>query len=133
MCVSARARVCVCVSVSVSVSLYVCDCVCVSVCVCVYVSLASDCWETVQVIITKLGRVTASDMIMHPVLIILTSTFIQGHTDQNNKSSIISETVQAMPIMFAVEIIVRLKLYIIFSQSDDLDSRSQLRLKLDKC
>ena len=38
-----------------------------------------------------------------------------------------------MPIKFAVKI-VRLKVYIIFPQSDNLDlhSRSQLRLKLDK-
>ena len=38
-----------------------------------------------------------------------------------------------MPIKFAVKI-VRLKVYIIFSQSDDLDlhSRSQLRRKLEK-
>ena len=43
------------------------------------------------------------------------------------------ETVQAMPIKFAVNI-VRLKVNIICSQSDDIDvhSRSQLRLKLDK-
>ena len=54
--------------------------------------------------------------------------------------SIISETFQAIPITFAVKIvrlkgdIIRLKGYIIFSQSDDLalHSRSQLRLKLDK-
>ena len=39
-----------------------------------------------------------------------------------------------MPIKFSVKI-VRLKVYVIFSQSDDLDlySRSQLRLKLNKC
>ena len=49
---------------------------------------------------------------------------------------ILLETVQAMPFKFAVKI-VRLKVYVytIFSQSDDLAllSRSQLRLKLDKC
>ena len=41
------------------------------------------------------------------VLIILTVTFIQGHTDlnhENNKWLIISETIQAMPIKFAVKI-----------------------------
>ena len=40
----------------------------------------------------------------------------------------------AMPIRFAVRT-VRLKLYILCSQSDDLalHSMSQLRLKLDKC
>ena len=45
-----------------------------------------------------------------------------------------SETVQAMPIIFAVKI-DRLKVYIILLQSDDLAlrSRSQLRLTLDIC
>ena len=79
---------------------------------------------------------------MHHVLIILTLTFVQGHTDiriditvmvdwalkinwalkiqlsiylsdrntENNKSFIISETIQAIPIQFAVKI-VRLKVY----------------------
>ena len=36
-----------------------------------------------QVIIIKLNTMTASDMRMHHVLIILTLTFIQGHTDLN--------------------------------------------------
>ena len=65
-------------------------------------------------------------------------TFIQGRTDlnfENDKYFIISETVQAMPFTYAVKI-VRLKVYIIFSQSNDHDlalhSRSQLRFKLDK-
>ena len=56
------------------------------------------------------------------MFIILTLTLIPGHTDlnnENNKSSIFSETVLAIPITFAVKI-VRLKVYIIFSQSDDL-------------
>ena len=83
----------------------------------------------------KLGTVTASDMGMHHVLMTLTLTFIQCHTGlthENNKCFIIIETVQAMPI-FTVKI-VRLKIYIILSQSDDLDlhSRSQLGLKHDK-
>ena len=58
--------------------------------------------------IIKLGTVTASDMRMHHMLIILTLTFIQGHTDlnhENNKCLIILETVQAMPIKFAVKIV----------------------------
>ena len=55
----------------------------VSVCVSVCVSLASDFSETVEVIVVKLGTLTASDMKMHHVLIILTLTFIQGHTDLN--------------------------------------------------
>ena len=69
-------------------------------------SLASDSSETVEVIIIKLGKVTASDMKMHHVLIIL--SFIQGHTylnHENNICSIISETVEAMPIMSAVKIV----------------------------
>ena len=32
-------------------------------------------------VIIKLGTVTASDMVMHHVFIILTLTFVQGHTD----------------------------------------------------
>ena len=78
---------------------------------CVCVSLTSDFSGTVDVIIVNLGMVTASDMRMHHMLIILTMTFIQGHTDrnhENNKCLIISETMQAMPIKFAVKI-VRLK------------------------
>ena len=45
---------------------------------------------------------------MHHVLIILALTFIPGHTDlnhENNKCLIISETIQAMPIKFAVKIV----------------------------
>ena len=47
---------------------------CVSVYVCVL--LPSDSSETVEVTIVKLGTVTASDMRMHHVLIVLTLTFI---------------------------------------------------------
>ena len=96
---------CVCVRVRACVR------ACVIVCVCV--SLASDSSETVAVIIVKLGTETASDMGMHSVLIILTLTFIQGHTDlnhENNQCFIISETIQGMPIKFAVKI-VRLNAY----------------------
>ena len=77
------------------------------------VPLASDSSETVEVIIVKLGTVSASDMRMHRVLVIVTLTFIQGHTDQNheNKCLIISKTTQAMPIKFAVKI-VQLKVYL---------------------
>ena len=77
----------------------------------VCVSLASDSSETVEVIIIKLDTVTASDMLMHHVLIILILTFTQGHTylnHENNKCSIISETVQATTITFDVKV-VRLK------------------------
>ena len=80
-------------------------CVCVCVCLCVCLSLASDSSETIKFIIIKLGTVTASDMRTHHVLIMVTLTFIQRHTDindENNKCSIISETVEAMPINFAV-------------------------------
>ena len=74
-------------------------CVCVSVCLSVCLSIASDSLESIKVIIIKLSTVTASDRRMHHVLIILTLTSIQGHTylnHENNKCSIISETVQAM-------------------------------------
>ena len=90
-------------------------------------SLASDSSETVEVIIINLGMVTVLDMVMHPVLIILTLTFIHGHTGlnhENNKCSIISKTVQAILTRFAVKI-VRLKVDISFSQSDDLAVHSQ--------
>ena len=56
--------------------------VCASVGLSVYVclSLASDSSETMEVIIiTALGTVTASDMRMHHVLIMLTLTFTKGH------------------------------------------------------
>ena len=74
-------------------------------CACVHVC--------VEDIILKLGTVTVSVTRMHHMLIILTLTFIQSHTDrkhENNKCLIISETNQAMPITFAVKI-VRLKVY----------------------
>ena len=58
-----------------------CVCVwCVCACVCVKVSIASDFLESFEVIFIKLGTVTASDMGMYHVLIILTVTFIQGLT-----------------------------------------------------
>ena len=60
---------------------------------------------------------------MHHESVFFTLTFIQGHTyliHDNNTSSIISETVQAMSITFAVHI-VRLKVYVIVSQSGDRD------------
>ena len=96
-------------------------------------SLASDSSETDEVIIVKLGMVTASVTRMHHVLIILTMFFLQGHTDQNheNKYLIILETIQAMPIKFAVQIVC-LRVYMTNAndqcQSIDLDlhSRSQM-------
>ena len=56
---------------------------CVSVCPSVCVSLASDSSETIEVIISKLGKVIAPDMRMPHVLIILTLTFSYGHTELN--------------------------------------------------
>ena len=97
---------------------------------CVCLSRASDSSKIITVIIVKLGNVTVSDMRMHQVLIILTLTFTQGHTDQNNKNNkclIISETIQA-----CCEDIPMKSLYD-HHQSNDLalHSRSQLRLNLD--
>ena len=54
-------------------------------CVSVGVSLADDSSETIEVVIIKLSMVTASDMVVHRVLIILTLTHIQGHTDLNHE------------------------------------------------
>ena len=58
-----------------------------------------------KAIAIKFDTVIASVTRMHRMLIILTLTFIQGHTDlnhENNKCLIISETVQAMPIKYQV-------------------------------
>ena len=60
-----------------------CVCVCVSVCPTQVIPR-----KRLKSPIIKLGTVTASDMRMHHVLITLTLTFIQGHTDlshENNK------------------------------------------------
>ena len=65
--------------------------------------------ETSEAIVIRFDTVTASVTRIRHASIIL--TFIQGHTDLNHehyKCSIISETVQAMPIKFTVKI-VRLK------------------------
>ena len=60
--------------------------VCLSVCLSVCASLASDSSESIEVIIIKLGLVTASDMVMHYVFIILTLTFIHFKvTDVNQE------------------------------------------------
>ena len=70
--------------------------VCLSVGLSVCVSLASDSSEAIEVIVVKLDTVTASDMALHHVLIILTLTFTQNHTDLNHKInqwSIISEII----------------------------------------
>ena len=63
--------------------------------------------RALYVIVIKLATVTASDMVMQHVLIILTLTVIQGHSDlnrENKQCSILSETVQAIPIKFAVKV-----------------------------
>ena len=72
--------------------------------VCVGVSLASDSSKTITITIIKLGTVTATGMLMHRVLIILTLTFIQCHRDLSHESNtlISSETIRAIPIRFAV-------------------------------
>ena len=72
------------------------------------VSLISNSLETVEVSIVRCGKVAALDLKMHHVSILLTLTFIQGHRSfnhENNKCLIISETLQAMPIKFAVKIV----------------------------
>ena len=82
--------------------------VCVSLSVCLYLYVASHILETSEAMAIKFETATASVARIQHVLIILTLTFIQGHTDLDheiNKCSIISETVQAMPIMFAVKIV----------------------------
>ena len=93
-------------------------------------SLASNSSEPIKVIIIKVDMVIASDMRMHHVLIILTKVTLIKIV--KIISSIILETFQAMPIKFALKI-VRWKVYIIFSQSDDLGlhSRSEQHLKRD--
>ena len=69
-----------------------------SVCVCVCVPQHKRFQETIEIIIVKLGTVTASGMRMHHLFIILTFTFMQGHIDHlnhgTNQCLIISETVQ---------------------------------------
>ena len=80
-------------------------CVCVRVCLSVPPSNSS---ETVEVTIVKVGTVTASGMRMHHMLIVLTLTFIQDHTDRNhekNKCLIISKTIQTMTIKFAMKVV----------------------------
>ena len=96
-------------------------------------SLASDSSETVEVVIVKLGLVTASDMRMHHVLIILTLTFIHGHRSLVMKiiNLTILETVQAMPIKFVCEDSPTKGLYD-HCQSNDLDLHSRLQVHLKR-
>ena len=114
-------RVCVCVCVWQCVSVCVVVRACVRACVCVCMSLASDSSGTVEIII-KLGTVTALVTIIHRVFMILTLTFIQGHTDrnhENNKCLIFSETIQALPIKLAAKL-VRLKVYMTIANPSTL-------------
>ena len=52
-------------------------------------SLACDSSTIATAIIIKLDTVTAADMRMHQVLIILTTIFMQGHTDLNGENTIV--------------------------------------------
>ena len=81
------------------------------------VFVASDSSDTIEDIIIKLSTVSAPDMVMHHVLMILTLTSTQGRINlnhDNNKCLIISEIIQA--ITFAVKI-VRLKVYMTIAHS----------------
>ena len=120
--------VCVCVCACVRAYVCMCVCACVYTCVCrptcvrVCPSQAIR-RKLLEVITTKLSTVTASDLRMHHVSIILTLTVIQGHRVLNpeiNKCSILSETVQAMPIKVVVTT-ARLIYICTICQSDDLD------------
>ena len=111
VCQCVSACVCVCLSVSVCVSVCqcvsACVCVCVSVCQCVCACVPpkgllgnwwshhrQSCWHGDCFRRENVSRVNYIDL-----------AFIQGHSYLNhetNKCSIISETVQAMPIKFAL-------------------------------
>ena len=101
----------------------------------VCLSLGSDSLETNYYCKTCHCSVTTSKMRMHHMLVIyshwpsfkVTQIFIMKII-----TSIISQTVQAIPIKFAVKI-VRGKLNVIFSGADELGlhSKSHLRFKLD--
>ena len=78
---------------------------CVRACICLC--------ETSESVATKFDTMTTLVTRVHHVLIMLTLILIEGHTGLNHERHtclIISETVQAMPITFAVKI-VRLKVY----------------------
>ena len=122
------------VSINPSVCLMpVCLSVCLSVCMSVCVSIVSDSSETIEVI-TKLGMATASDMGMHHVSIILTLTFIQGHTNLNHENNNLiffrNDSSNAHHVCCGDSPTKGLSDH---RQSDDLalHSRSQLRLKRD--
>ena len=93
--------------------------VCMSLSVCLSVCTSPAIPQKLLVIIIILGTMIASVIRMHHVSILVILTFIQGHTylnHENNKCSIVSETVQAMPITFAVKIVrLKPKIYMIFA------------------
>ena len=104
---------------------------CVYLCVC---PLASDYSQTIEVIIINLGMVTALDMTTHRVLIILTLTFIQGHTYLKHEDNKIDyfKNVSSNAHQVCCEDCPTKGLYVCQSDELDLRARSQLRLKLDK-
>ena len=85
-------------------------CVSVRACVCAHPFVASHISETSEVNALTFDKVTTWVTGMHPVLTILTLTFAKGHTylnHENDKCSIISKSVQEIPIHFAVKIVRR--------------------------
>ena len=98
-------------------------------------SLAIGSSENGDVIIVKPDTVTPSDMRKYDVLLILTLTLIQGHTDrnhENNKCLIISETIEAIPIKFAGKIVrPKVDRVIASPMTFTFKSRPQVRLKPD--
>ena len=94
-------------------------------------SVTSHISETSEAIAIKFDTVTASVMRMHQVLIILTltTTWHQSRpmerNHENNKCSVISQILQAIPFKFAVKIVLKVHNYSLF-QSDDLDLKSYI-------
>ena len=124
----------------------VCVCVCLSVCVCVSVSLCvyMCVWVCVRVCVWNLRKEAWAVWFSRRFPVRKSPLFLKGFWSvafshemdldhKTHKCSIISDTIQPMSIKYAVKIL-RLKVYVIFLQSGDLNlqSRSQLRLKLGK-
>ena len=104
---------------------------CLSVCVCVARKrFLRNCWSVHRQ--TWHSTVTASDMRMHHILIILTLTFIQGHTDQNENNVLLFKKLNyssnAHQVCCEDSLTKGLHDH---CQSDDLDSRSQVGLTLN--
>ena len=68
------------------------------------VSLASDSSETIDVTISNLGMVTASDMLMHHVLSILICKVIVGRQRQNRSVELCRELSKQQTYTFATMI-----------------------------